>query len=778
MCGRRWHKSATLISSTPGAPLLRRTCASAFRTLSRSTTAFIDGPTAAGFSVTGAAARASVLPGAAVRASPFPSDPKASSSWIFCRLTRSRLSFLFTASNVRAFGRLAPLRLCPLLTPAPRSRTLRCPQSRFRDTTQASRGKFNRLPRMPAGFTVPALDGCGLCGSRPARPAGSASYPVSVRQAAGLLHAASRPRLAATPLRFANPSPPSGWIKDLHLQAVEHARHTVDGRDMCGWPPARKDFSACLQRRPIAVMCPAWWRGTWPQALMGSVDRGLIKPAGSRCLMSRDRYPSIRRSTDDAITLLHPRKSCVSQVLFLCSIRGPFLRPDLVSGWRRAPPRSRLAEGHRRRRARSGLDGGKHGAKLARVGARLIVAPAAEILLAYHHRPTDARHLIGERAGGDLALLGLEQFDQPGVLLGSLAAQHRHRAVDQQAAQITVATLADRPELDLSSRAVLPRHQTERGGEVPSAGKGGGVDGERRHGAGQDRSVAGDGDQVPAGLVVAAPTDNLLLDDLDPSLEPAQGLHDRQQALVQRARYTLVCRIGQDRHQLADMMGTFGDHDAKLRHQPAQRVDQHGALLDQHLTHLVNARRRLLHLGLDRDKAHRWPAHRLADRLGIRRVVLVAPDIGLGIGRWDQPHVVAQLGDLARPIMRRRTRLHPDQTGRQLGKERQNLPATHRTTEGHHARSINPVHLKHCFGQIQPDRCNLFHGWLPSVGVVDNPTLAHRCREGAIHPIKPGQGALGCKVRWKTPTRAARQFSPDSPAHCGRGGTQPAGLGV
>jgi hypothetical protein len=27
-------------------------------------------------------------------------------------------------------------------------------------------------------------------------------------------------------LRFANPSPPSGWVKDFHLQAVDHARHT------------------------------------------------------------------------------------------------------------------------------------------------------------------------------------------------------------------------------------------------------------------------------------------------------------------------------------------------------------------------------------------------------------------------------------------------------------------------------------------------------------------------------------------------------------------------
>ena len=57
---------------------------------------------------------------------------------------------------------------------------------------------------------------------RPGRP----RYPVFVHRAAALLHAFFRPRLAATPLRFANPSPPSGWIEDFHLQAVDHARHT------------------------------------------------------------------------------------------------------------------------------------------------------------------------------------------------------------------------------------------------------------------------------------------------------------------------------------------------------------------------------------------------------------------------------------------------------------------------------------------------------------------------------------------------------------------------
>jgi hypothetical protein len=54
----------------------------------------------------------------------------------------------------------------------------------------------------------------------------TARYSVLVHRAAALLHASFRPRLATTPSRFANPSPPSGWIEDFHLQAVDHARHT------------------------------------------------------------------------------------------------------------------------------------------------------------------------------------------------------------------------------------------------------------------------------------------------------------------------------------------------------------------------------------------------------------------------------------------------------------------------------------------------------------------------------------------------------------------------
>ena len=68
-------------------------------------------------------------------------------------------------------------------------------------------------------------------------------HPVLVHRLAPLLHASFRLRLAATPLRFAITSPPSGCEKDFHLQAVEHARHTNDKPSPSGWA-----FCCCLFR--------------------------------------------------------------------------------------------------------------------------------------------------------------------------------------------------------------------------------------------------------------------------------------------------------------------------------------------------------------------------------------------------------------------------------------------------------------------------------------------------------------------------------------------------
>ena len=108
------------------------------------------------------------------------------------------------------------------------------PHRRGNSTTQASPGKLGRLPRTPAGSTSLALDGYGLRDQLLARPTRTASYPVSVRQVAVLLHTSFRHRLAGMPLRFANPSPPSGWIEDFHVPATEHAGHTTEPRPAAG----------------------------------------------------------------------------------------------------------------------------------------------------------------------------------------------------------------------------------------------------------------------------------------------------------------------------------------------------------------------------------------------------------------------------------------------------------------------------------------------------------------------------------------------------------------
>ena len=104
------------------------------------------------------------------------------------------------------------------------------PSREFRDTPQISRGKLDHFPRTAARSTCSALDGYGLGGQKPAGPTPPALYLVLVHRLALSLHASFRSRLAATSLRFANPSPPSGWVEDLHLPVVEHARHTSGDR--------------------------------------------------------------------------------------------------------------------------------------------------------------------------------------------------------------------------------------------------------------------------------------------------------------------------------------------------------------------------------------------------------------------------------------------------------------------------------------------------------------------------------------------------------------------
>ena len=112
-----------------------------------------------------------------------------------------------------SFGPSPPVRLLrPLLTSAVRSEHLSRPSVRrirmthSRSPVISSTAFHARPPDLPP---VPLMD-MGFAISRLLARHRRPHHPVFVHRPACLLHASFRPHLAATPLRFARPSPPSG----------------------------------------------------------------------------------------------------------------------------------------------------------------------------------------------------------------------------------------------------------------------------------------------------------------------------------------------------------------------------------------------------------------------------------------------------------------------------------------------------------------------------------------------------------------------------------------
>jgi hypothetical protein len=113
---------------------------------------------------------------------------------------------------------------------------------------------------------------------------------------------------------------------------------------------------------------------------------------------------------------------------------------------------------------------------------------------------------------------------------------------------------------------------------------------------------------------------------------------------------------------------------------------------------------------LDRHEAHVRPAHCLADRLGIGRIVLVRLDVGLDELRRHQPDRMPEALERAAPVMGARTRFHADQARRQVPEERCQLLTPELPAQHGLASRINPVHLKHVLRQINTDGCNIHGG--------------------------------------------------------------------
>src|SRR3954471_10776397 len=115
------------------------------------------------------------------------------------------------------------------------------------------------------------------------------------------------------------------------------------------------------------------------------------------------------------------------------------------------------------------------------------------------------------------------------------------------------------------------------------------------------------------------------------------------------------------------------------------------------------------------------PLRRFADRLSIRHVILLPLDEGLHVSGWDQPHRVAQLAKLPRPVMRPATSLQRHKTGWLPREKLEHLGPNQALAEHHPAGRIGPVRLKYPLRNITPYRASLAHGRLPCGGYSTPP---------------------------------------------------------
>jgi hypothetical protein len=92
-------------------------------------------------------------------------------------------------------------------------------------------------------------------------------------------------------------------------------------------------------------------------------------------------------------------------------------------------------------------------------------------------------------------------------------------------------------------------------------------------------------------------------------------------------RHPLIRRIGNDVEQMLDAVSANRRHDAELGKVRPQCVRQLRSLAVEDQANTVKHHRTLLLRGFDTDEAHGRPCYRLADRLGIGRVVLAPLDV-------------------------------------------------------------------------------------------------------------------------------------------------------
>ena len=169
-----------------------------------------------------------------------------------------------------------------------------------------------------------------------------------------------------------------------------------------------------------------------------------------------------------------------------------------------------------------------------------------------------------------------------------------------------------------------------------------------------------------------------------PSIDQAIELQDMRfqhtqlvaESCETRSRYlghASVIYIGDDLKKLLNTAAPDRRHNPKLGKVSAERIGYRILLAYQEMTRAMEHQAALLLWRFDLNKPHRRPPDSFADRLRVRRIVLLSFDIRLHVGWRHQTHGMAQRLELTRPMVRRGTSLNAYDTWCKLLKERQNI---------------------------------------------------------------------------------------------------------
>src|SRR6266542_2206035 len=140
-------------------------------------------------------------------------------------------------------------------------------------------------------------------------------------------------------------------------------------------------------------------------------------------------------------------------------------------------------------------------------------------------RPGDPRQLVGERGCQNIVMQALGCSCEPRSKavfcpIGR-SEQNDASALHEQRAQIAIATLCNAAEDRPIPCGHLLRHEAEPGGKIAPLGKGSPIANCRYHCAGDNRSDARNGHQLPTGLTVAGQKFDLLCHVFDTLIETA-----------------------------------------------------------------------------------------------------------------------------------------------------------------------------------------------------------------------------------------------------------------